>query len=179
MLIFLTMIDADEDREKFISIYNNYRKLMFYIAKSILHNDQDAEDVVQEAFYKVAENISKISDPDCTKTKNFVVIIVERKALDILKCRKKTDAEYIDEVYHEGESGLDYEQILEGVSSLARCIRKLPANYREVIILKYYFGYNLKEISELLGLTLNYARQIDQRAKKRLREICKEEGYDI
>lgn len=179
MLIFLTMIDADEDKEKFISIYNKYSKLMRYVANRILNNDQDAEDAVQEALFKVAENISKVSDPECTKTKNFVVIIVERKALDILRSRNKGNVKYIDEISSDAEAGLEFDQIFEGESPLAQCIRKLPANYREMILLKYHFGYNLKEISDLLGITLNNARQIDQRAKNRLKKICEEEGFDI
>ena len=35
---------------------------MFYIAQNILHNVEDAEDAVHNAFVKIAENIDKIKD---------------------------------------------------------------------------------------------------------------------
>jgi len=40
-------------------------------------------------------------------------------------------------------------------------------------------GYDLKEIARILGIQLNNARQIDQRAKAKLRALCEENGYDI
>ena len=37
MLIYLTMIEAEEDRHRFLSLYRRYKKLMLYIAHDILH----------------------------------------------------------------------------------------------------------------------------------------------
>ena len=45
-----------------------------------------------------------------------------------------------------------------------------------VVWLKYKQGYNLKEISKMLSISLPWAQKIDQRAKKRLEELYKERG---
>ena len=50
MIIYLQMIDTPEDRSKFEQIYLEYRGLMFHVANEILHNEQDAEDAVHQAF---------------------------------------------------------------------------------------------------------------------------------
>jgi len=50
MLIYLQMIENEEEKLKFIQIYEKYKDLMFYVAKRILGNDADAEDAVHEAF---------------------------------------------------------------------------------------------------------------------------------
>ena len=63
MLIYLQMIDTPEERSKFEQIYLEYKGLMFHVAYDILHNEQDAEDAVHQAFVKVAENIKKIGEP--------------------------------------------------------------------------------------------------------------------
>ena len=42
--------------------------------------------------------------------------------------------------------------------------------------LKYKQGYNLREISKMLNISLPWAQKIDQRAKKRLEELYKERG---
>ena len=60
MMIYLQMIDTPEDRSKFEQLYLEYRGLMFHVANKILRNEQDAEDMVHQAFLKVAENIEKI-----------------------------------------------------------------------------------------------------------------------
>ena len=87
--MYLQIIENPGDRIKFEQLYRKYRNLMFYIANKILQNQQDAEDAVHNAFLSVAKNISKISDIECPKTRGFLVIIVERKAIDILRNRKR------------------------------------------------------------------------------------------
>lgn len=174
MLLFLTMIDSDSGKETFVRVYDEYKGLMFYEASKILHNDEDAEDAVQEAFIAIAKNISKISEPVCPKTKSFVVIIVRRKALNILK-RRKTEAEYDDEIAF----AEDYKKASDIDSLLEKCLQMLPDKYREVLLLKYQFGYDLREIAEMMDITLQNAQKTDQRAKAKLKAIARKEGYDI
>ena len=89
MLIYLQMIETEQDRSKFERIYLQYRNLMFSAAFSVLHNPEDAEDAVHHAFVKVAENIDKISEAVCPKTAAYVVTIVENKAIDLYRRKKK------------------------------------------------------------------------------------------
>lgn len=65
--------------------------------------------------------------------------------------------------------------IYEGENTLAACILKLPARYREVILLRYYQGYSVKEVAAILGLSLSAASKLNQRAKNRLRELYEKE----
>ena len=69
MLIYLQMIETDEDRQKFIQLYETYRGLMFYVANRILHNTEDAEDAVHQAFLSIIENLDKISMVHCPKSR--------------------------------------------------------------------------------------------------------------
>ena len=54
MLIYLQVIETEEDKSKFEDIYREYRGLMYYIAYRRLHHEQDAEDAVHHAFMKIA-----------------------------------------------------------------------------------------------------------------------------
>lgn len=170
MLIYLQMIETPEERTKFESLYLLYRDTMYAAAYRILNNEQDAEDAVQHAFLKVVENISKISEPDCPKTKGYIVTIVENRAIDIYR-RKKAHPTV---PYNEETVGLrvDY----NGGNGLAGCILKLPARQRHIIVLRYHHGYEMKEIAKMLGITYANARSIERRAKKRLRDLCEKEG---
>ena len=53
---------------------------------------------------------------------------------------------------------------------------KLPEQQQMVIWLKYVYGYNLREIAKLLGISLAWAQKIDQRAKKKLEALYREGG---
>lgn len=170
MLIYMLMIDSPDDQSKFEKLYNEYKGLMFYVANSILHNEQDAEDAVHHAFVKIAENIEKINEAVCPKTKGYVVTIVENRAIDLY--RKKNRHASVE--LNEEITGVSVEY--SGSNGLTKCILKLPANYREMILLKYYHGYSSKEIARMLGISEANAIKLDQRAKKKLLEFCKEEG---
>ena len=89
MIVYLQLIDTAEDRSKFEQLYEQYKQLMFYTAFQILKRPQDAEDAVHLAFLSIAENISRISDLDCPKTRAYIVTIVERKAIDMLRAERR------------------------------------------------------------------------------------------
>ena len=170
MIIYLQMIDTPEERSKFEQLYLEYRGLMFHVANKILHNEQDAEDMVHQAFLKVAEHIKKIGDPKCPKTQGYIVTIVENKAIDLYRRRQKRPmVELSDEL--PGVSA-----VYEGENALTACILKLPARYREVILLRYFQGYSVKEVAAILGMSLSAASKLDQRAKNRLRDLYEKEG---
>ena len=170
MFIFMTMIDSPKEQSKFEVIYNEYKGLMFYVANSILNNEQDAEDAVHLAFIKIAENIQKINEPICPKTKGFVVTIVENKAIDLYRKKRRHN------IVELNEETTGYKVEYSGPSTIASCILKLPARYREVILLKYHHGYSLKEIAKILDISESNAIKLDQRGKKKLEQLCEEEG---
>ena len=164
------MLETPEEKSKFEQIYLEYRGLMFHVAYEILQNEQDAEDAVHQALLKIAERINKIEDLKSPKTQSYVVTIVENKAIDqYRKQQKHQTAELIDDI-----QGMDMQY--EGDNDLTKCILKLPARYREMLLLRYHHGYTVKEIAKMLGLSLPAAIKLDQRAKNKLKKLCEEAG---
>ena len=170
MIIYLQMLETPEEKSKFEQLYLEYKGLMFHVAYEILHNEQDAEDAVHQAFVKIAENIKKIDDPICPKTHSYVVTIVENKAIDQYRKRQKHQTvELIDDIQG---TNAHY----EGDNDLTKCILKLPARYREMILLRYHHGYSVREIAGMMGISLSAAIKLDQRAKQKLKKLCEEAG---
>lgn len=170
MLVYLQALDGPEDRDKFERLYREYRGLMYHVAYGILRSGPEAEDAVHQAFVKIAENLDKVGEPVCPKTQSYVVIIAEHQAIDQYRRRQRhPSVELAEEV-------MGMEAPYEGEDALAACILKLPARYREMILLRYHHGYSVREIAGLLGLSLPAASKLEQRAKKRLRELCEKEG---
>lgn len=168
MFVYLQMIETTEERSKFESIYLLYRDTMYAVAYGILNNAQDAEDAVHYAFLKVIENISKISEIDCPKTKGYIVTIVENRAIDIYRHRKAHPTVPYD------EKTVGTTVAYDGDDALAGCILKLSARQRSLLILRYHHGYELKEVAKMLGITYSNALTIEKRAKKKLRSLCEE-----
>ena len=170
MLIYLQVIDTIEQQSAFEQVYKAYRNLMFYVANNILHNEQDAEDAVHNAFVAIAENIQKIDAPLCPKTKGYVVTIVESKAIDLYRRKQRRQGvAFCDEI-----SGTET-AVLES-QGIARCFARLPCRYRHILLLKYRYGYNNRELAKLLEISEANAIKLTQRAKEKLDQFCREEG---
>jgi len=172
MLIYLQMIETSEEKSKFEIVYTQYKDYMYRVAFAILNNPQDAEDAVHYAFVKIAENIKKINEPVCLKTKGFIVTIVRNRAIDVY--RKKHAHPQAE--YHDALQGMLVEY--DGENRVAACIMKLSERQRNVLILKYHHVYDTKEIAKMLGISYRNALQIEQRAKAKLQALCEEEGIE-
>lgn len=168
MIVYIQMIETDDDKSKFEEIYETYRGLMYHIAFKRLKHVQDAEDVVHYVFMKIAENIKKV-DSVSPRTKQLVIIMVCNRITDMLRVRSRHPVISYDE---ELLSGIHYE--LAGEDLLTNCIMQLPEQQQMVIWLKYVYGYSLHEISKLLDISLVSAQKIDQRAKKKIKQLYQE-----
>lgn len=170
LALALAMVEGPEEQSKFRALAARYERLMFHVARQILPNQQDAEDAVQEAFLAIAKNFSKIFAVDSPKTKAFVVIVTENKAIDIAR----KNARQVQQVPLEDLPGLSVPA--QGEDSLTQCILRLPARYRAWIQLHYAQGYTAEETAEILGISKEAGYKLGQRAKQRLEILCREEG---
>lgn len=172
--IYLTLIDTDAEKQKFIIFYEQYRKLMFYIAKEILKDDHLAEDAVQEAFLRIAKNFHKTGTVTSHETKAFAVIITRNAAIDIYNKEKKITKinQYLSESI---ETETDDFTEKTSYKKLLGYILELPEIYRDVLYLNLVYDYQFNEIANLLGISTENARKRAQRGKKILQEKINEE----
>lgn len=81
--MFLFTIENFHDRLKTERLYLSYRKLMYKEAFEIVQNRHCAEDAVSESFVRIIDNLHKIDEQDCLKTRSFLVIICRNVAKNI------------------------------------------------------------------------------------------------
>lgn len=67
MIIYLHMIENDENKSKFEIMYTEYKNLMLYVANQILHDTLDSEDVVHQSFLKLIRILGKSKSQSVTK----------------------------------------------------------------------------------------------------------------
>ena len=94
--------------------------MMYNIAFTLLRHEQDAQDAVQQAFMSIAENIADIDEPG-PRTKGYVAVIAENKAIDLLRRRNRQPVLLADEDF----PGIEIEY--DGNNFLTSCINNLPA----------------------------------------------------
>lgn len=166
---YLSLIDEPDDKEKFAEIFRSYGNMMFSKAMSVLHNTALAEEAVQESFLKIAKNISKISDPNCSKTAAFIVIIVRNTALDMLKSEHINDTEPLDEAIPDISSdALRHIISSDCYSALLNAVGELDSIYSDILMLKLVYGYDTLSISKLMKIPVKTADSRIYRGKKLL-----------
>ena len=174
LAIYLAVIDVEQDENKFEILYTTYRKLMFYIANQILRDEYLAEDATHQAFLKIIDNLDKIEDVHCHKTKSYIVTIVRNNAIDLYNRRKRDTTVSLEQmefcIYDETCSrseDLDY---------LTKAVLKLPVIYKEVLTLKYVQELSNAEIAQTLGISEATVRKRLERARHKLEETLIKEG---
>ncbi len=171
MLLYLQLLEEDEDRLKFEQIYLAYRDLMYTTANHALHHKEDSEDVVHQAFLKLLPYVHTIREPVSQSTKRLLMTITEHETVNVFRQRRRL-GDLIDYDAVQIPWNLP-DQVLEG-DPVASCIMELPRSQRHVICLKYDLGRSLREIAEMLDISLCAVQRTDQRAKKKLKDLLKE-----
>ena len=155
-------------KEEFDIKFEHYFKLMYKIAYGYTLNSNDAEDVVQESFYKFYRAHKTFDDEE--QEKYYLIRIVINQSLDFIKKNKKVlllGDEYIENLPDNVESEKSFEEVSEG-------IYLLKDDFKNIIILYYYEKYNIKEISQILKISENAASTRLSRARAKLKEIIEE-----
>lgn len=176
MLVFyLSLLETQEDKDKFEQLYLQYRKLMFYIAKGILQDDFLAEDAVHNAFLRIINHLDKIEEISCHKTKSYMVIVVENVSKDLYNKRKRGPTisdEEIDRTVVDRNDVADNVMEKIAVEDVVKKIGLLPDIFREVLLLKYVHELNDKEIAKVLKISPAAARKRIERARQRIAVLC-------
>jgi len=180
LLFLLSMLETQEEKDKLTLIYNRYYKLLIDISFGILHNGQDAEDAVQQAFLKLIPNLGKIEDVACRKTLNYLVIMVKRVCFDFYNEQKKIlHIPYED--LSDGEMGVAEEHLWEAMeyAELLGRVKALPDIYGDALYLMYCEDFSPKEIADTLGTTVRAAQKRIERARQQLKVLLSAEEVAI
>lgn len=176
MIVFLNLLDTDDEKSKFILFYEKYVNMVMWLSLRKLNNRALAEESTQECFFYFANNFHKIDDIESLRTKHFVATVAEAFAISIYRAENKNPSELIPEDCFLAEEN----NILDSINEmeLKTAINKLPDESRNMLYLKYVYGYRSKEIAEMLGVSDDIIRKRIQLAKKKVRLIIESEEED-
>ncbi len=156
-------------------LFDRYSRLVLSIARGIVRDSGEAEDVVQEAFFYLYKK-SGLFDGSKGSVKNWILQIALHRALDRKAHLARrgfyagTDIGSLDDTLL-GETDLDREigARLNRVQ-LEKAFQQLPEIQRLTLELFYFEGLELREISEKLNEPLGNSRHHFYRGLERLRK---------
>lgn len=155
------------DKEAFVSLIRACQQSLYVIARSILKNDDDCADAMQEAIAKAFSNIHTLKEPAYFKT--WLIRILINECNSILRKKKKVYPTPYD-MRKTSYIG-DYEQI-----ELFEVINELDEQLQMIVTLFYIEDLSIKEISKVLDISVGTVKSRLYRARKQLSELVLREG---
>lgn len=160
------------DRTQYERIAAEYLDMVYRIALSHTGKETDADDVVQQTFYKLLVYSGKFKDDEHIKRWLIRVCINECNSLFSNFWRKKV--QMFSEMDSE-ETGQDDPMFRQQENRmLLEALSTLPTVCRSVLYLFYYEGYKTREIAKILNVREATVRTRLVRGRKLLREELKE-----
>ncbi len=142
-----------------------YSRMLMRVSYSILSDEQDAEDAIQETFIRYMTKAPLFRDSDHEKA--WLIKVVTNVSRNMLRLKNRQN-------FHSAEE-LESIGIDEENCTVFELIMQLPPKYRIVLELYYIEGYKAKEISAIVGISqvavrkrLQYARTLLKNEMERI-----------
>jgi RNA polymerase sigma-70 factor (ECF subfamily) len=165
-----------ENRSGFEQAVLPHLNAAYNLARWLTRNDHDAEDVAQEACLRAMKFFDGFHGDSM---RPWLLTIVRNTYLTWLqKNRRKETAPLEDEDEVEAGGANPEELLLERVDgqSLRKALDELPAEYKEVIVLRELEDMSYKEIAEVAGIPIGTVMSRLARARRRLQETLVQGG---
>ncbi len=176
--LIMTLIGDDpKEQERFEQLFYLYEQRAYRRAFSFVGNEQDALDVLQEAFVSIAKNFSKIYAIDSRETRNYVMTVVENKARKELEKRfrrKKSEEAVLEKWRLDVNSQMFNDSYSE--LELRDMIQSMPEIYSDTLYMFYVHGYTAKEIADIMCISSVAVRKRLERARSVLKNMIGEEN---
>jgi len=161
---------ALEDSKFFTPLVTRYKERFFYYLKSFAgFHDDEVADVIQAAFIKIYKNLNSFDKR--LKFSSWAYRIIHNEAIDELRRYKRNQVSTLDglEVPDNINLSEDVDRNLEK-TKVARALKELKNDYRQVLILRFFEQREYKEISDILQKPIGTVGTMIDRAKKQFKD---------
>ena len=171
------------EQSVFHDLIRPYEQMYYRLAFSILRNEQDAEDAVQQAIVTLFTRLDQLKEPE--RFKQWSMRVVQNEARLLWRRRRQGQYESIDDREENGNEisfrgprdFADWRDLpseaaekSELQEALLKALESIPASYREILLLRDVEQLNVAETMEILGISEATVKTRLHRARLRLRE---------
>jgi len=167
------------DRQAFDELVRRTFVGTFTLARRLTGNEEDARDVVQEAYLRAWKGIGKFRGDAAFST--WLYRITANAASSNVQRRRRTRAEPFADDFEPVDTGAEElvsqgAETAEALDRIALALDELPAKLRSVVVLKDVYGLSHEAIAEELGISVSAAKVRLHRARRKLRDVLYDEG---
>lgn len=141
------------------AVIEKYSNMLFRISYCILCNRQDAEDALQDTFFKYITKAPEFKDDEHEKA--WLIKVITNISKNMLVTRLKRKTVDIEELKHIGVNDTD--------SGVFSAVMELPVKYKMVMTLYYIEGYTSAQISDMLSISEAAVRKRLQKGRELLK----------
>ncbi len=163
------------DRQAQLKLYRQYCDGMFCVAMRFLNNEDDAEDVLQEAFIKAFQKLEQFRGD--VSFGAWLKRIVINKCIDFIKSKKIQFVELKENTLRIVEEDDWTVETAISVEEVKNAMARLPEKYRFVVQMYLVEGLDYQEISTILQLGESTCRTRLMRGRGMLKELLKDTQY--
>ena len=166
-------MSISKTRVEFEQLFLPHLDAAYNLARLLMRDAQDAEDVVQEAYLKALRAFAGFRGESA---RPWLLAIVRNTAFTWLKVnRSRREHSEFQEATHAGAAVTPEAESLrkERSGSVARCVEQLPPDFREAVVLRELEELSYGEIAEITGVPRGTVMSRLSRARARLAECLK------
>lgn len=152
---------------------------MYHVAKTLLYNDADCADAIQETIVKAFSKVHTLKVDAYAKT--WLIRILINECYAILRANQRLEVWGTEDFEKSGRETGKIQNCTGGqgifeekYSDLYEALRHLPEEMRITVTLHYLEGYQIKEIASILETTESTIKNRLLRARNRLRKDLEE-----
>lgn len=153
--ILLAYKSSETRHQAFRQLVDKYKERVYWHARKIVIDHDDADDVTQETFIKVYKALSNFRE--AAQLYTWIYRITTNEALNLLKKKQKRQADSLDDVYEELAKTIDSDHLISGEEiqlKLQKALLELPEKQRMVFNMKYFDDLKYDEIAEITGTSV-------------------------
>lgn len=168
--------NEQESQKAFREIIRRYNGLVYHFAYNMTHQSEMSEEITQDTFLKVHQNIHRFDNKRVFKP--WLMRIASNTAISALRKEQNKQTVSIDVLAEQGFQLSDLEQLstqqqpsstdvnqmekqeeqTQSKEQIQNALEQLDEKYRQVLVLRYMQEFSYEDISQSLGIPLNTVR---------------------
>lgn len=169
----------------FDEIYLEHYKMVFNLALQYVQNTEDAEEITQDVFVKIFDNLNSFKKQSSLKT--WIYRMAINQSLDFIKAKNAQKRSFLSSIFSINDSnfkfqpsnfnhpGIELEQ-KEACQKIFEAINQLSDNQKTALILLKIEDKSQVETAEIMNLKVKALESLFQRAKNNLEILLNKKG---